>query len=78
MGYVGVMFAGYQRDKGAEAVYVAANAYWEQLDAALPELPHSMRWEQVVDTWQPEQRAQRLENRRFQIGPRSVKVFLGR
>lgn len=76
--YVGVMFAGYQRDKGAEAVYVAANSYWEQLDAALPELPHSMRWEQVVDTWQPEQRAQRLENRRFQIGPRSVKVFLGR
>ncbi len=76
--YVGVMFAGYERDKGAEVVYVASNAYWGELDVTLPELPLSMHWELVCSTWQAEQKAQHFESRSFRIGPRSVMVFLGR
>ena len=75
--YVGVMFAGYERDSGAEVVYVASNAYWGELDVTLPELPLSMHWEMVCSTWQSEQHPQRFESRSFRIGPRSVIVFLG-
>ena len=50
--YVGVMFAGYERDNGAEVVYVASNAYWGELDVTLPELPLSMHWELVCNTWE--------------------------
>ncbi|NBJ90254.1 glycogen debranching enzyme [Acutalibacter sp. 1XD8-36] len=75
--YVGVMFAGYERDMGAEVVYVASNAYWGELDVTLPELPLSMHWEMVCSTWQSEQHPQRFESRSFRIGPRSVIVFLG-
>ena len=49
-----------------------------ELNAALPQLPVSMRWEQVVDTWEEEQSAHWVENNCFTIGPRSVKVFVAK
>ncbi len=73
--YVGVMFTGYERRKGPEAVYVASNAYWEELEATLPELPQSMRWELAANTWEAEQHPGRMESRSFRIPPRSVMVF---
>jgi isoamylase len=76
--YVGVMFAGAERNVGPQIVYVAANSYWGELNAALPQLPASMRWEQVVDTWEEEQSAHWVENNCFTIGPRSVKVFVAK
>jgi glycogen operon protein len=69
------MFTGYERRKGPEAVYVASNAYWEELEATLPELPQSMRWELAANTWEAEQHPGRMESRSFRIPPRSVMVF---
>ncbi len=73
--YVGVMFAGAERNVGPQIVYVASNAYWEQLSAALPQLPASMRWQCVVNTWDEEQHPWLLDGNCFTIGPRSVMVF---
>ena len=57
---------------------MASNAYWGELDVTLPELPLSMHWELVCNTWESGQHPQRFESRSFRIGPRSVMVFLGR
>ncbi len=76
--YIGVMFAGYERTGGSEAVYVASNAYWEELTVTLPELPQSMKWELAANTWTSEQTPWHMEGRTFQIGPRSVMIFVGK
>ena len=76
--YVGVMFSGWERDSGPQVVYVGSNAYWEELEAELPQLPASMSWELRVDTWNEEQKTWPQHGNRFRIGPRSVKVFVAR
>ena len=76
--YLGVMFSGYERDKGAEVIYVASNAYWDGLDITLPELPLSMHWEIAVNTWHEHQTCTKFDGRGFHIGPRSVMVFVGK
>ena len=76
--YVGVMFAGAERNVGPQIIYVASNSYWEELNAALPQLPMSMRWEQTVDTWEMEQQPCFVEGNCFTIGPRSVMVFVAK
>ncbi len=77
--YVGVMFAGWERQTGPEVVYAASNAYWEELAVHLPDLPASMRWELAVDTFEEEPLpATHLSNGHFTIRPRSVMVFVGR
>ena len=73
--YVGVMFAGWERESGPQVVYVASNAYWCELRAELPQLPASMSWQLAVSTWQEEQGAYLQRGNRFTIGPRSVLVF---
>ena len=73
--YVGVMFAGWERESGPQVVYVASNAYWCELEAELPQLPASMSWHLVVSTWQEEQGAYLQRGNRFTIGPRSVLIF---
>ena len=73
--YVGVMFAGAERNVGPQIVYVASNSYWGELNAALPQLPASMRWECVVNTWDEEQHPWPVNGNCFTIGPRSVMVF---
>ena len=74
--YVGVMFAGKEKDVPADVVYVASNAYWEKLDILLPELPENMGWKLVVDTWESKVSAPKAAGSKFEIGPRSVKVFV--
>ena len=76
--YVGVLFAGQAEDEAPQILYTASNAYWKPLEAELPELPRNLVWEQLVDTWEAEQRAEDISNGRFSIGPRSVKVFAAR
>ncbi len=73
--YVGVMFAGWERETGPQLVYVASNAYWEELEAELPQLPAAMSWRLVVSTWQEEQGVYPQNGNAFTIGPRSVLVF---
>ncbi len=76
--YVGVMFAGHERNTGPEIIYIASNAYWEELEVKLPMLPVSMCWEQVVDTWEKSQSTKKMDKNCFTIRPRSVMVFVGR
>ena len=53
----------------------SSNAYWEKLDILLPELPENMGWKLVVDTWESKVSAPKAAGSKFEIGPRSVKVF---
>ena len=74
--YVGVMFAGQEKGCTPQIIYVASNAYWEELDVRLPHLPADMRWELAVDTWEAEQKPGTFftENT-FAIQARSVMVW---
>ncbi len=77
--YVGVLFTGGERGEGPQAVYVASNAWWEELYVQLPELPTSAGWTLEVDTWEEGTPcAPRHMSGGFTIRPRSVMVFVGR
>ncbi len=74
--YVGVLFAGKEEQKAPEIVYVASNAYWEDLEILLPKLPGTMRWELMADTWESEFIGEkRLMGDTFVIRPRSVMIW---
>lgn len=75
--YVGVMFAGQEAGTGPKAIYIASNAYWEELKITLPELPASMFWEQAIDTWDANTASLPIIGNGFTIRPRSVMVFIG-
>ena len=77
--YVGVLYTGGERGVGPKAVYVASNAWWEDLYVRLPELPPSACWYLAADTWE-EQVSDKLipTTGGFIIRPRSVMVFVGR
>ncbi|WP_243149431.1 glycogen debranching protein GlgX [Colidextribacter sp. OB.20] len=76
--YVGVMFSGWERETGPQVVYVASNAWWEDLSVTLPELPASMCWTRAVDTWQAEQSEAPVSGRQVTVRARSVMVFVGK
>jgi glycogen operon protein len=77
--YVGVLFAGWERETGPQVIYVASNAYWEELQVELPQLPASMYWELVTDTFEEELLpGRRLSGTGIAIRPRSVMIFVGR
>ena len=76
--YLGVMFAGWDRSTGPEVVYVASNAWWEDLEVTLPELPVSMFWTLAVDTWEAEQHPVPLSDQHITVRGRSVAVLVGR
>ena len=60
-------------------IYVASNAYWEELQVELPQLPASMCWELVTDTFEEELLpGRRLSGTGIAIRPRSVMIFVGR
>ena len=73
--YVGVLFAGWERETGPQVIYVA----WEELQVELPQLPASMCWELVTDTFEEELLpGRRLSGTGIAIRPRSVMIFVGR
>ena len=72
------MFSGWERDAGPQVVYVASNAWWEDLTVTLPELPASMYWVKAVDTWQAEQTRTPVSGRQVTVRGRSVAVFLAK
>ena len=76
--YVGVLFTGGERGVGPQAVYVASNAWWEELYVRLPDLPASANWTLMVDTWEETVLTPRSVSGGFTIRPRSVMVFVGR
>ena len=73
------MFSGWERDIGSQVVYVASNAWWEELSVRLPDLPVSAGWTLAVDTWEEgaPSKGQHVSGG-FTIRPRSVMVFVGR
>ncbi len=75
--YIGVMFTGQEKSSGPQFIYVASNAYWEEVEVLLPELPISMCWKVVVDTWEESQKAYNLYSDRITVRPRSLMVVLG-
>lgn len=76
--YVGVMFAGQAEKFGPQVIYIASNAYWEDVDVTLPALPVSMCWEVAVDTWKSEQHPYLFENDKLTVRPRSIIVLIGK
>ncbi len=76
--YVGVMFAGWERDTGTQVVYVASNAWWEDLTVTLPQLPASMYWVRVVDTWEAQQSEVPVDGLQVNVRGRSVMVFVAK
>lgn len=79
--YVGVMFAGQEKDKEPDIVYIASNAYWEKLDILLPDLPPSMVWELAADTWEDEQNPKEekvLNSSHLFVRERSVTVLIAK
>ena len=72
------MMAGQIEGKAPEAVYIASNAYWEQLDVVLPELRESMAWSLEVSTWENDSREGKPVESSFVIPPRTVMVFCGK
>ena len=76
--YVGVMFAGWEQASGVQVVYVASNAWWEDLTVTLPQLPASMYWVKEVDTWTAEQQERAVPGCQVTVRARSVMVFTAR
>ncbi|GFI12010.1 glycogen operon protein GlgX [Lachnospiraceae bacterium] len=76
--YIGVMFAGQEAGQRPEVVYLASNAYWEELEAVLPALPREMHWEAAADTWEEEQKPGRIVRGNLVIKARSVIVLVGK
>ncbi|MCI8995690.1 MAG: glycogen debranching protein GlgX [Lachnospiraceae bacterium] len=76
--YVGVLFAGQEKGMRPQLVYVASNAYWEELLVKLPPLPGGMGWECAADTWEEGRKPWRAKQNEIRIRPRSVMVFVGR
>jgi len=80
--YVGVRFAGYPGKLSKnypQAVFIAVNAYWEDLDATLPALPErsGYTWALVADTYleRPFDTARDRCGGSFRINARSVRIY---
>ena len=81
-----VSFAGYDRKKGKDdLVYVAVNAYWEEVKITLPNLANHGAWYLSVDTYGDEkgkyfyQEGEEIRiDREYVMKPRSIVVFTGR
>ena len=80
--YIGIRFAGYPgkfNKNYPQAVFIAVNAYWEDLDATLPALPDGSgyTWALVADTYleRPFDTARERCNGSFRINARSVRIY---
>ncbi len=80
--YVGIRFAGYPGKLSKnypQAVFIAVNAYWEDLDATLPALPEGSgyTWALVADTFleRPFDTARERCGGSFRINARSVRIY---
>ena len=76
--FVCVMSPFRREGKGPLIVYIASNAYWEELDVELPVLPDGMEWELAADTWEDTPCPGPLGADGFRIRPRTVVVLVGK
>ena len=77
---IGAMFAGKDEETGEDdIVFISINAYWGNVTQHLPQLPPSMQWEVVVDTWHPHSilaEPEKVTNHTIQLKPRSVQILV--
>ena len=71
------MFAGQDQSSGPQTIYIASNAYWEDVHVTLPALPASMCWQIAVDTWEAHQEIRPLNGDQITIRARSIVVLVG-
>ena len=76
--YIGVMFAGQEKGKDPDIVYIASNAFWRELRVQLPALPAGLAWTAELDTWDEAQSPEPIEGVSISIRPRTVMVFTTR
>ncbi len=73
-------------DEQIADIYLAANAYWDNLTFELPSLSHGRKWCRFIDTWLPlpndittPEDQDYLDNQEsYWVGPRTVIVLIGR
>jgi glycogen operon protein len=80
--YIGVMYAGRDKDGRDDIVYVGMNMWWNHLEVELPKLPSTLVWRKAVSTWENPfvfdgDARTALHKNTFGFGPRSVAVFEG-
>ncbi len=76
--YIGVLFAGSEKNKPPEFIFVAANSYWEKMKVTLPSLPDSMGWFLEITTIEHHIRKKHKHCTSFVIPPRTVCVYLAK
>ena len=77
---IGVMYAGKQEDTDTDdIVFLSVNAYWESVTQHLPQLPPTMHWETIVDTYLTHSilaEPRRITENNVFLQPRSVQVLI--
>ena len=75
--YVGIMYAGRNRNGKDELVYLAVNAHWQEQMIELPMAPENHTWYVAIDTYREESVVQELVpvNGQIKIMPRTVMVM---
>ncbi len=75
--YVGIMYAGRNRNGKDELVYLAVNAHWQEQMIELPMAPENHTWYVTIDTYREESVIQELipVHGQMKIMPRTVMVF---
>ena len=85
--YIGIMYCGkYARIGGKDdaSFYFAYNMHWEKAQFSLPALPKTQCWHKIADTFCREpflcetDPRDRSEDGRYEIGPRSIQIFMSR
>ncbi len=74
--YLGVLFAGKEKDGREDVVYVAVNTYWEDLHIELPALPEGHLWRISLDTSDAPEKEGTEVGTSICCGARSVKVLV--
>lgn len=72
---VGVMYAGKVTGKD-DIVYACFNAYWEEIEITLPDIPGRDHWLCVLDTYaDPVIKRRKVDGLKYKMGPRSAIVL---
>ena len=77
---IGIMYAGKEDETDTDdIIFLSINTYWESVTQQLPQLPPSMHWEVIVDTYMTHsilsEPRQLMDNHTF-LQPRSVQVLM--
>ena len=76
---IGVMYAGKDEESDQDdIVFLSINTYWETVTQHLPQLPATMQWITVVDTFRTHSVLEipaKVQNNTVMLSPRSVQIF---